>query len=118
MKFWKQKAKQRLKSHGKEFSAQEALLAKLVAAPGEYKRQDGFDLQEILAEEDKIADKEHEKNADEIGDEISDIGSNDDESSILTGEKNESEGKVDDESDDSGDKMTEEHIAHLLDNDA
>ena len=45
-------------------------------------------------------------------------GSNDDESSILTGEKNKSEGKVDDESDDSGDKMTEEHIAHLLDNDA
>ena len=53
MKFWKQKAKQRLNSHGKEFSAQEALLAKLVAAPGEYKRKDGFDLQEILAEEDK-----------------------------------------------------------------
>ena len=102
----------------KEFSAQEALLAKLVAAPGEYKRQDGFDLQKILAKEDKIADEEHEKNADEVDDEVSDIGSNDDESGILTGEKNASEGKVDDESDDSGDKMTEEHIAHLLDNDA
>ena len=53
MKFWKQKAKQRLKSHGKEFSAQEALLAKLVAAPGEYKRQDGFDLQVSKNQDDQ-----------------------------------------------------------------
>jgi len=51
--FWKKKAKDRLKSHGKEFAAQQALLAKLVAAPGEYKRKDGFDLDDLLAEEDK-----------------------------------------------------------------
>ena len=115
--FWKKKAKDRLKSHGKEFAAQQALLAKLVAAPGEYKRKDGFDLDALLEEEDKKADKEHETGYNEN----ESLGSGDEESSIITGETNDNdEGgkKNDDESSDSGDNMTAEEVAHILNNDA
>ena len=116
MSFWKKKSKERLKAHGKEFAAQEALLQKLVAAPGEYKRRDGFDLDDLLAEEDKKADKEYAKGNDE-GEE-DEIGTVDEESSIFTGEEKHGTENQDEKSEDSGDNMTEDQVAHLLNIDA
>eukprot|EP00943_MAST-04B_sp_MAST-4B-sp1_P004879 g4879.t1 len=116
MSFWKKKSKERLKAHGKEFAAQEALLQKLVAAPGEYKRRDGFDLDDLLAEEDKKADKEYAEGNDE-GEE-DEIGTVDEESSIFTGEEKHGTENQDEKSEDSGDNMTEDQVAHLLNIDA
>ena len=70
-----------------------------------------------MSEEDKKADKEHETGYNEN----ESLGSGDEESSIITGETNDNnEGgkKNDDESSDSGDNMTAEEVAHILNNDA
>merc|ERR1711991_926906 len=81
--FWKKKEVERSEKHGKEYSAQEGLLAKLVAAPGEYDRKEELDIDDLIRKEEeekaKAGEEETEsEDEEEIGsDEISSTLSND-----------------------------------------
>jgi ankyrin repeat protein/Ca2+-binding EF-hand superfamily protein len=109
--FWKKKETQRQDTHGKEFAAQEGLLAKLVSAPGEYNRSAGgiASLEELLDEEEK----ERQKNGVESEEDGDDIASED-----LSSESSQKEKRCDDNAEDNEGNApivyTAESVAQML----
>ena len=107
------KEKQRAESHGKEFAAQEGLLAKLVAAPGEYNRSaTGIaSLEELLDEEEKERKQKGIESEDEEDGSVSDDLSS--QSGQVGSNKNEN---VDDTNDQVPVKYTAESVTQMLEN--
>ena len=110
--FWRKKETERSDVHGKDYAAQEGLLAKLVAAPGEYDRKETLDLDALMkAEEDEKA-KAGVKESESDGDDEDEDGIGSDElSSTMEKEVN---GEGEGEDDEDKEEYTEEQIAHLL----